>query len=281
LDTDQSAEKKETCRRATDTLIRSVDTLVRYSGQPEFAGVPAKISVKGRVIQEPVVSSGKSVIEGSCNMLQAAKSLAINPKDPPTWHQLAQHSKQVSDSIKRLVTALRYYIMKYFSNNGNNNELFHREKAPGQKECELAIHKLNEALREVNQASLAAVSQNLPQRKDNTLQGFVQNAESLLRNADEHVEPLRIAGKSESEKLGHQVSSLVSIIDSLIGNIIGTASNIIETKEQVNLLERTRTVLESCVQFICATKESGGNIRATNLHPELDLSAQVDLLFCL
>lgn len=40
-------------------------------------------------------------------MLQAAKSLAINPKDPPTWQQIAQHSKHVSDSIKRLVTALR------------------------------------------------------------------------------------------------------------------------------------------------------------------------------
>ncbi|XP_021951847.1 talin-1 isoform X2 [Folsomia candida] len=255
LDTDQSSEKKETCKRATDSLIRSVDTLRSYAGQPEFAGVPAKISVKGRVIQEPIVSSGRSVIEGSCNMLTAAKSLAINPKDPPTWHQLAQHSKQVSDSIKRLVTALR-------------------EKAPGQKECEIAIQKLNNALREVNQASLAAVSQNLPQRKDNTLQGFVQNAEGLLRGAEEHVEPLRISGRSEAENLGHQVSSLTSIIDNLIGNIVGTASNIIETKEQVNLLERTRTVLESCVQYICAAKESGGNSKAINLHPELDLSSQ-------
>lgn len=69
LDTDQSPEKKEACKRATDSLIRSVDSLVRYAGQPEFAGVPAKISVKGRVIQEPIVSSGRSVIEGSCNML--------------------------------------------------------------------------------------------------------------------------------------------------------------------------------------------------------------------
>lgn len=153
-----------------------------------------------------------------------------------------------------------------------------REKAPGQKECEIAIHKLNEALREVNQASLAAVSQNLPQRKDNNLQGFVKNSECLLRSAEEHVDPLRTAGRSEAENLGHQVSSLATVIDSLVGNIVGTASNIIETKEQVNLLERTRTVLESCVQLICAAKESGGNAKATSLHPELDLSAQVCLL---
>jgi talin len=117
LDTDQSTEKKETCRRATDSLIKSVNALVRYSSQPEFASIPAKISVKGRVMQEPIVSSGRNVIEGSCNMLQAAKSLAINPKDPPTWHQLAQHSKHVSDSIKRLVTALRFVfpLLSYLS----------------------------------------------------------------------------------------------------------------------------------------------------------------------
>jgi talin len=150
-----------------------------------------------------------------------------------------------------------------------------REKAPGQKECEAAIQKLNSSLRDINQASHAAVSQNLPQRKDNNLQGFVKNAEGLLRNAEEHVEPLRIAGKQEAENLGHQVSSTVSILDSLVANVIGTASSIIDSKEQVNILERTRTVLESAVQFICAAKESGGNSKATTLHPELDLSAQV------
>lgn len=158
--------------------------------------------------------------------------------------------------------------------------LFCREKAPGQKECEIAIQKLNNALREVNQASLAAVSQNLPQRKDNTLQGFVQNAEGLLRGAEEHVEPLRISGRSEAENLGHQVSSLTSIIDNLIGNIVGTASNIIETKEQVNLLERTRTVLESCVQYICAAKESGGNSKGKQLFSrQLYLLRRKDLVY--
>lgn len=106
-DTDHTTERNESCRRATDTLVRAVNSLVQYASQPEFASVPAKISVKGRVTQEPIVSSGRNVIEGSCNMLQAAKSLAVNPTDPPTWQQLAQHSKHVSDSIKRLVTALR------------------------------------------------------------------------------------------------------------------------------------------------------------------------------
>jgi len=105
-DSSRSVENRA-CREATEDLVGSVDSLVRYASQPEFTGVPAKISVKGRATQEPIVSSGRNVIDGSCSMLQAAKSLAINPKDPPTWQQLAQHSKHVSDSIKKLVTALR------------------------------------------------------------------------------------------------------------------------------------------------------------------------------
>lgn len=107
-DPEESAEKRDTVTRSTNALIRSVNALVQYSSLPEFAPISAKISNKGRQTQEPIVSAGRSVIQGSSFMLQSAKSLAVNPKDPPTWQQLAQHSKHVSDSIKRLVTALRY-----------------------------------------------------------------------------------------------------------------------------------------------------------------------------
>ena len=93
--------------------------------------------------------------------------------------------------------------------------------------------------------------------------------------AEEHVEPLRQAGRTEAENLEHQISSMVTVIESLVDNIFGASSNIIETKEQVNISERSRTVLDSAVQLACAAKESGGNPKATSLHPELDLSSQV------
>ena len=44
-------------------------------------------------------------------MLQAAKQLAINPKDPPTYQMYSNHSKSVSDAIKRLVSAIRYCVL--------------------------------------------------------------------------------------------------------------------------------------------------------------------------
>ena len=45
-----------------------------------------------------------------------------------------------------------------------------RGHAPGQNECEGAINKINNAIKELDRAALAAVSQSLPQRNDNTLQ---------------------------------------------------------------------------------------------------------------
>ena len=41
-----------------------------------------------------------------------------------------------------------------------------REKAPGQRECDEAIDVLNSCIREVDQASLAAISQQLSPRED-------------------------------------------------------------------------------------------------------------------
>lgn len=41
-----------------------------------------------------------------------------------------------------------------------------REKAPGQRECDEAIEVLNGCIREVDQASLAAISQQLMPRED-------------------------------------------------------------------------------------------------------------------
>ena len=88
-------------------------------------------------------------------MIHSAKSLAINPKDPPTWQALANSSKAVSDSIKKLVSSIR-------------------DKAPGQKECDEAIEKLTLNIRELDNASLAAINQNLEPRRDKEVKHFTE-----------------------------------------------------------------------------------------------------------
>lgn len=65
------------------------------------------ICFQGRKAQEPILTSGHSTLNASVNMIVAAKSLSLNPRDPPAWQQLASNSKDVSDSIKSLITNIR------------------------------------------------------------------------------------------------------------------------------------------------------------------------------
>ncbi|NWI17418.1 TLN1 protein, partial [Crypturellus soui] len=147
LDGAFNEENRERCRAATAPLIEAVDNLTAFASNPEFATVPAQISPEGRRAMEPIISSAKTMLESSAGLIQTARSLAVNPKDPPQWSVLAGHSRTVSDSIKKLITNMR-------------------DKAPGQRECDEAIEVLNRCMREVDQASLAAISQQLAPRED-------------------------------------------------------------------------------------------------------------------
>lgn len=65
------------------------------------------LPVQGRRAMEPIVISAKTMLESSAGLIQTARSLAVNPKDPPQWSVLAGHSRTVSDSIKKLITNMR------------------------------------------------------------------------------------------------------------------------------------------------------------------------------
>lgn len=56
----------------------------------------------------------------------------------------------------------------------------HRDKAPGQRECDSSIDNINKCIRDIEQASLAAVSQNLPSRDDISLE--VSNHQKMTQH---------------------------------------------------------------------------------------------------
>lgn len=251
LDQDYSETNREKCARATKPLLDAVDNLCTFASSPEFASQPAKISIAARAAQEPITSAGKAIIDGSCAMVLAAKSLALSPKDPPTWQLLANHSKSVSDSIKSLVASIR-------------------DKAPGQKECDAAIEKISAGIRQLDAASLSAVSQALMPRRENSLQGFTDQMENSASELKEKLEPLRMSAKYEAENVGHAVNQIALYSEPLVSGAIGAASNMVHTKQQMVLLDQTKTVSESILQLVYVTKESGGNPKAVTLHNEVD-----------
>lgn len=54
------------------------------------------------------------------------------------------------------------------------------DKAPGQRECDTSIDNINKCIRDIEQASLAAVSQNLPSRDDISLE--VNDRQTMTRH---------------------------------------------------------------------------------------------------
>merc|ERR1719225_2455513 len=187
-------------------------------------------------------------------MIHSAKSLAVNPKDPPTWQSLANSSKSVSDAIKKLVSSIR-------------------DKAPGQRECEDAIEKLAMNIRELDQTSLAAINQNLQPRKDKDIKAFTEQMENAAQQLSAKLPDVQVSAKNEAERLGHAINALISYFDPLVNNAIGCASNMVSSKQQVLLLDQTKTVAECAQQLLYAAKESGGNPKATHVHGDIDESA--------
>lgn len=244
-------EVNENCRHATRPLLESVDNLIAFANSPEFAPIPAKINAKAKTTQEPIVSYGKSIIDASCSIIMSAKSLALNPKDPPSWQTLANHSKNISDSIKKLVTSIK-------------------DASPGQNECDEALEKISICIKELDQSSLDAINKVLRVRDDNNLKGFRESICASASEIEEHVDAVRVAGKSKAEKLGHAISQMIAYFDPLVSNSIGYASKIPDAKQQNQILDKAKGVCECALQLIYSVKECGGNPKASSIHVEIE-----------
>ncbi|NWZ68183.1 TLN1 protein, partial [Acrocephalus arundinaceus] len=240
LDGEFNEENRERCRAATAPLIEAVDNLTAFASNPEFATVPAQISPEGRRAMEPIVISAKTMLESSAGLIQTARSLAVNPKDPPQWSVLAGHSRTVSDSIKKLITNMR-------------------DKAPGQRECDEAIEVLSRCLREVDQASLAAISQQLAPRQDISQEALHNQMITAVQEISNLIEPVAAAARAEASQLGHKVSQMAQYFEPLIMAAVGAASKTPNHQQQMNLLDQTKTLAESALQMLYTAKEAGGN----------------------
>ncbi|KAM9764684.1 talin-2a isoform 2-T5 [Menidia menidia] len=256
LDGDFSDENRNKCRVATAPLIEAVENLTTFASNPEFASVPAQISREGSAAQEPILQSARSMLDSSTHLLKTARSLVINPKDPPMWSVLAGHSRTVSDSIKSLITAIR-------------------DKAPGQRECDSSIDNINKCIRDIEQASLAAVSQNLPSRDDISLEALQDQLTSTVQEIGHLIDPISTAARGEASQLGHKVTQLAGYFEPLIKASVGVASKLNDHQQQMTFLDQTKTLAESTLQMLYAAKEGGGNPKASHTHDAIAEAAQL------
>ncbi|XP_069564754.1 talin-2 isoform X2 [Brachyistius frenatus] len=256
LDGDFSEENRNRCRVATNPLLEAVENLSTFANNPEFASIPAQISNEGSAAQEPIVRSARSMLDSSTYLLETARSLVLNPKDPPTWSILAGHSRTVSDSIKSLITSIR-------------------DKAPGQRECDYSIDNINKCIRDIEQASLAAVGQTLPCRDDISMEALQEQLTSSVQEIGHLIDPVSTAARGEAAQLGHKVTQLASYFDPLIVASVGLASKLHDHQQQMTILDQTKTLSESALQMLYAAKEGGGNPKASHTHDAISEAAQL------
>merc|ERR1719266_2067307 len=127
-------------------------------------------------------------------------------------------------------------------------------------------------IRELDQTSLAAINQNLQPRKDKDIKAFTEQMENAAKQLSAKLPEVQASAKNEAERLGHAVTALVSYFAPLVDNAIGCASNMVSSKQQVLLLDQTKTVAECAQQLLYASKESGGNPKAQHIHGDIDES---------
>ncbi|XP_034089500.1 talin-2 isoform X1 [Gymnodraco acuticeps] len=255
-DGDFSEDNRNRCRVATTPLLEAVENLSTFSNNPEFASIPAQISHEGSASQEPIVRSARSMLDSSTYLLETARSLVLNPKDPPTWSILAGHSRTVSDSIKSLITSIR-------------------DKAPGQRECDYSIDNINKCIRDIEHASLASVGQTLPCRDDISMEALQDQLTSSVQEIGHLIDPVSTTARGEAAQLGHKVSQLARYFDPLIVAAVGLASKLHDHQQQMTILDQTKTLSESALQMLYAAKEGGGNPKASHTHDAISEASQL------
>uniref|UniRef100_A0A915Q6F4 FERM domain-containing protein n=1 Tax=Setaria digitata TaxID=48799 RepID=A0A915Q6F4_9BILA len=253
LDSSFTEKNQRECTEAARSLYTAAEQLEIFVDNPDFAAVPARISASGETAQKSILSSGKDMLDASCEMIITAKQLAVSPADAPTWQRLADNSKVVSESIKRLVT-------------------FIREQAPGQVDLDAAIIQLQQMIQQIDRASMDAFQDQLP-RSIITEQRVHQQILHACQSLYDRIDPLREATTGHSEELGHRIHEHMEAMEALVQSSIQAASISYDTKSLTAIFEQCKTVVEAELQMLYACKNVSGNPKARDLHVVLNDNA--------
>ncbi|CAF0858226.1 unnamed protein product [Rotaria sordida] len=248
LDSSYTTENHRQCIETSRPLLQSIDELYTYAMSKEFAAIPASISVTGRQLQEPILSASRNVVDGACRIVECSKNLIVNSKEPSQWQQLATHTKSVSESIKRLATSVK-------------------EMAPGQRECERAIQELRTLFQEVDKSITNIESL---RKTDKSLQFHQEQISSSSHFITELILDIRQSSKREAERIGSYVTQFVTYIEPFVQHTIDYVSCMIHVREKLLILEQVKSIIETSLQLIMGTKESGGNIKNLQWHKIVD-----------
>ncbi|KAK5986143.1 hypothetical protein GCK32_007861, partial [Trichostrongylus colubriformis] len=203
------------------------------------------------------------MLDSSCEMISTAKALASAPMDAPTWQRLADNSKevselfppgQVSESIKRLVSSIH-------------------AAAPGQAEMDRCIRQLEQLIVDVERSSLDMSGARSQTSSSATEKRIHQSILCATQSLTEKVDELRTAAVSKGEALPHCVEAHWETVQPLASSACEAAAIARDSRQQAELFDKCRTVVEAELQMMYACRDSAGNPKATEAHARVDEAA--------
>jgi hypothetical protein len=142
--------------------------------------------------------------------------------------------------------------------------------APGQRECDRAIEELRLLFQQVDKAITNVESLH---KTDKSLQVCQEQISSSSHFITELVIDIRQSSKREAERIGSYVTQFVTYIEPFIQHTIDYVSCMKHTREKCLILEQVKSIVETSLQLIMSTKESGGNLKNSQWHKVVDDSS--------
>ncbi|GMR53179.1 hypothetical protein PMAYCL1PPCAC_23374, partial [Pristionchus mayeri] len=250
VDERQSIDSFSACSSNARELRETVQSLIQFVERPDFAPRPAAISHEGKQAQVPVLTATRRMLDASAEMIGTSKVLASAPRDAATWQNIAGNSREVSESIKSLVAAIR-------------------DAAPGQAELDSTISRLEQLIQHVERREMDAVGSQ-PRTTVTSEKLVHQQIIHGTQSLSEKVEGLRTAACSKGEELAQRVEEQWNITHPLVTAACEAAESSSDSRTQTALFEQTKTVIEAELEVMRSAKEAGGNAQARDAHQRVE-----------
>ncbi|CAF1241967.1 unnamed protein product [Rotaria magnacalcarata] len=227
--------------QAVQDASKAVCSLAESSAQASYLiGISEATSTKGSsaIVDQPLFTRSVTIIRHACADLSNTN---------------LDRKENVSESIKRLATSVK-------------------EMAPGQRECDHAIQELRTLYSEVDKAFTNVETL---RKTDKSLQFHQEQISSTSHFISELTLDIRQSSKRDAERIGSYVTQFVTYIEPFVHHTIDYVSCMIHKREKCLILDQVKSIVETSLQLIMGTKESGGNIKNTQWHKVVDDNSEL------
>jgi hypothetical protein len=147
LATTLSGEARAATLRSSMPLLDAINGLKVYAASPEFAATRGTISPAALRAQAPLVQANQLILHNAKQVVTAVRMLTVNPADPEAVQLFSSQARAVAEGMRQLVNGTQaggLGAVGWVRGGADQPRALRatafKNGAPGQKECDEAIH---------------------------------------------------------------------------------------------------------------------------------------------